>query len=159
MKKTFEEILAERKQQFEEALRAAPKEIRRVAEIIRGGSMRKFRKFLRRQNITLEHEEASAFRDYLTINRVDLKPLEPAARARLRVLTLKDQDVAEATDDFRDGVLSGADLRCRDCMWFVTAPNDDDGENHDKSCVALGTRGADKACVGFMWDHARLKSA
>ena len=85
--------------------------------------------------------------------------MEPEARSRLRLLTLDNDDMEKATTDYRDGSLSGADLRCRDCCWFVTAPNDDDGDDHDKSCVELGTKGADKACVGFMWDHMRLKTA
>ena len=159
MKKTFEQLLAERKQQLEDQLRLAPKEVRRVAAIIRGGDLRQFRKFLRRQNIVIQNEDAAAFRDYLIIHRIDLKPMEPEARARLRLLTLKDQDADKATPDYRDGVLSGADLRCRDCSWFVTAPNDNDGDEHDKSCVQLGTKGTDKACVGFMWDRVRLKTA
>lgn len=82
---------------------------------------------------------------------IDLKDLEPDARARLRARTLAGDDASRMTDDYRAGLERGADLRCRDCRWFVQAPNDGDSADVDqtKSCVALGTKGADAACFGF----------
>lgn len=55
------------------------------------------------------------------------------------------------TDDYRLSRARGEDLRCRECVHFITAPNDCDPHdaNASKSCVELGTKGADQACVGF----------
>lgn len=82
---------------------------------------------------------------------IDLKDLEPDARARLRARTLASDDASQMTDDYRAGLERRSDLRCRDCQWFVQAPNDGDLTNVDqsKSCVELGTKGADVACFGF----------
>ena len=88
------------------------------------------------------------FRDYLIIGRIDLKDLEPAARARLRSDTLRGQDAEKQTPDYRAGELRGVFMRCRDCKYFVSAPKDGQ-PNGDKSCVELGTKGADKACYGY----------
>ncbi len=82
---------------------------------------------------------------------IDLKDLEPEARARLRAHTLASEDASCMTDDYRAGLERGRDLRCRDCRWFVKAPTDCDlnDPNAMKSCVELGTKGADAACFGF----------
>ena len=88
------------------------------------------------------------FRDFLILSRIDLKDLEPAARARLRTYTLRAQDADKMTPDYRAGYLARADMRCRDCKYFVTAPHDQE-PNGDKSCVELGTKGADRACYGY----------
>ncbi|KKL64753.1 hypothetical protein LCGC14_2161830 [marine sediment metagenome] len=158
MKKDLEELIAKHKEELEEVLRRGPKVIREVAGIIRSGDLKKFRKFLRRHNIVIMNDDAASFRDYLILRRIDLRDLEPEARVRLRTGTLANQDPTQVTDDYLQGTLSpGIDLHCRDCKWFVTAPNDDAGENHDKSCVTMGTKGIDKACFGFIWNPTQAK--
>jgi hypothetical protein len=90
-------------------------------------------------------------RDFLVTQFLDLKDLEPGARARLRLYKLGQQDKRQMTNDYLTGIRSGQALQCRDCRWFVKAPNDGDlnDPHHDKSCVELGTKGVDVACFGF----------
>lgn len=149
------ELQAKFQQQLDERLKASPEVVRKAAEVIRNKDLRAFRKFLRRNNIAVPNEHAEAFRDYIITQRIDLKDLEPEARARLRAATLKGQEYDNATEDYLQGKADRIDLRCRDCVWFVKAPNDNVGDNHDKSCVALGTKGTDEACFGFIWDLSR----
>jgi len=152
MKKKLDELLEERKGELKALLSGQPKAIRKVSKIIRSGDIKKFRQLLRREGIHIYDEYLEPFRDYLITKRLDLKDMEPGARARLRALSLDTQDLSDATKDYTDAVLSGiVGLSCRDCQWFVKAPNDGDGNNHDKSCVELGTKGKDMACVGFIW--------
>jgi len=158
--KGLKELLQDRTRQFEESLKRSPKAIRKAGQVLRSGDMREFRKLLRREGIVMVFDDVQSFADYLVTQRLDLKDLEPEARARLRDRTLsKCSNLKEATQDYRDGILSGADLRCKECQWFVTSPMDGDGEDHDKSCVELGAKGVDTACVGFLWPTTHSKSA
>ena len=157
--KTPEEVLRELKTRLEDQLKLAPKAIRRVARVIRRGNLKKFRRFLRQSNINIPNNQADSFRDYLITQRIDLKDMEPMARARLRMLTIKQDDDQLATGDYLAATSAGVDLRCVDCSWFAMAPNDGDGENAEKTCIQLGAKGVDEACIGFEWNTARLKSA
>lgn len=121
------------------------KVIRRSTET---GSLVKLKRFLRDSKIDIAAKDLMSFRDYLIIRTIELKDLEPDARARLRDRLLAIEDPREMTDDYRRATCSGAVPRCRDCRWFMAAPqdSDDDGE---KSCVEMGTKGTDQACLGY----------
>jgi len=144
-------------EQLEEQLRAAPELVRAAAAVIRENDLESFKDFLHRNMVAVPDEHAAAFRDYIITRRIDLKDLEPEARVRLRQTTLEanPDDLKDATGDYLAGKAGGVDLRCRLCGWFVKAPNDGEGDSQDKSCVALGTKGADAACPGFIWDLDR----
>jgi hypothetical protein len=149
-------------EQLQKQLKTAPEIVQAAAEVIRENNLESFKDFLHRNLIPVPDEHAAAFRDFIITQRIDLKDLEPAARARLRQTTLEtnSDDLKDATSDYLCGKSGGIDLRCRHCEWFVKAPNDGDGDNHDKTCVALGTKGTDEACPGFVWDLDRVtKSA
>lgn len=88
-------------------------------------------------------EDTVAFRDFLATQLVELKDLEPQARARLRLLTLAKEE-EEPSQDYNHAVAAGRVPLCRDCQWFVRAP-----AGEDESCVALGAKGADQGCFGF----------
>lgn len=143
------------KQWREQMLASLPAHLRVLGRILRRSikynSLLGLRRFLRKHRIDVPMSESGlrTFRDLLIIQRIDLKDLEPQARARLRLRTLRDQDLGEATNEYRTGRAAGLDLRCRDCRYFVEAPNDGDGDDHDKSCVELGVKGVDLACAGF----------
>lgn len=136
-------------------LAEAPEHIRRLGKILRrsveSGSLLSLKRFLDR-HLDEVPRPLEAFRDYLIINRIDLKDLEPEARHRLRKRTLATQDRTLATTDYRQAAVQarkrGEQVYCRDCRWFVTAPRDGN-ERAELSCVQLGTKGADVACVGF----------
>lgn len=132
-------------------LAQAPVHVRRLGKILRRsvqtGRLDGFRRYLYRHRFDVAPEKIAWLRDYLIVRRIDLKDLEPAARARLRKRTLVDDDVSMMTDDYR--AAGGSPLFCRGCRWFVTAPNDET-EQGAKSCVELGTKGADTACYGYV---------
>lgn len=129
----------------------APEHVIELGEIIRkniaGGSIVKFKRFLREHEIDIPRRDLEAFRDHLIIQRIDLKDLEPAARDRIFMRAHAKEDPIHKSEDFirasKDGI-----PRCRNCRWFVTAPQDSDC-NDEKSCVEMGTKGADVACYGF----------
>ena len=142
----------------------APEHVKALGGILRRSvpgksivsGMSALRRFCIKYAPEIRKAQLPIFRDYLICNRIDTKDLEPAARERLRrhyISLLRDKDIAKMTPDYRAGAVSGADMRCRDCKFFVRAPNDDDKDpsNPDptKSCVALGTKGADVACYGY----------
>ena len=138
-----------------EAVQKLPTRGRTLAAIVRRPvdpqGLRKLERWCRKHDIHIEHRWLPRFRDYLITQLIELKDLEPEARARLREHWLANQDARLMTEDYADGFLSGSDMRCRDCRWFVRAPKDGeagDGDQ-DKSCVSLGTKGADIACYGF----------
>ena len=107
------------------------------------------RVFLDEHSITVSSENLREFRDLLIIKRIDLRDLEPAARKRLRLMTLaREDDLRLPTGDYRAVLAAGGFPHCKDCRWFIHAPNDET-PNGDKSCVALGTKGIDLACKGF----------
>lgn len=106
-----------------------------------------FRDFMLKHEIEIPESSHEAFRDFLIVNRLDLKDLEPDARERLRALTLSNEDSACMTADYKAVVESGRTAYCRSCRWFMSSP--EDGDNAGKSCVQMGTKGADKACFGY----------
>jgi len=151
-RKSLPELQEMLEQAKERVLAKAPEHLRELGPILRRsverGSLVKFRRFLAKHEIEIPRAQQEAFRDYLIIHRIDLKDLEPAARQRLRARTLAAEDPRKMTADYRAAASRGDVPSCRDCRWFVTAPND--GEpGGEKSCVQRGTKGADQACIGF----------
>lgn len=117
-----------------------------IRDGIEEGTIASFRDFLNEHSIPFQEDWLHDLRDLIVIQRFDLKDLEPEARQRLRRRTLE-QDAHVPTDDYVAACKSGIP-NCRDCEWFVNAPNDSD-DNSELSCVQMGTKGADLACVGF----------
>lgn len=130
----------------------APEHVIELGKIIRkniaGGSMVKFKRFLKEHNIDIPTRNLEAFRDHLIIQRIDLKDLEPAARERIFLRAHACEDPSNMTKDFLQAWKTRGIPKCRECKWFVTAPMDGD-DNAEKSCVEMGTKGADHACYGF----------
>jgi hypothetical protein len=149
-------VLDELEQQLKDAsakIQAqAPAHIRRLGKILRRSvkkdTLVKLRRFLKEQNIRIARRDLEAFRDHLIIHRIDLKDLEPAARARIFDRAHAKEDPRRMSPDYMTAANRGRIPNCRDCRWFVTAPKDD-GDNAEKSCVEMGTKGADTACYGF----------
>jgi hypothetical protein len=139
----------------EDALRRLPAHVRALGAIlrrsVRTGRTNALGRWCRKHGFAIARKDLSRLRDYLITQMIDLKELEPDARARLRLDTLGAEDPSSMTPDYRDGIARGRNLRCRDCRWFVKAPRDGDVRDPDstKSCVELGTKGADRACFGF----------
>lgn len=136
----------------EKMLADAPAHLKKLGKILRRsvetGKFAKLRRFFRVNSIVVSREDLPAMRDLLIIKRIDLKDLEPAARERLRARTLSKENPIMMSKDYQEAAQRGEIPSCRDCEWFVQAPND--GEKDDeKSCVAMGTKGADQACFGF----------
>lgn len=104
--------------------------------------------FLSKHEIQVAVELLPEFRDVLIVKRIDLKDLEPAARARLRTRLLQTDDPSHMTPDYVAATQAGEVPRCRSCRWFVTAPGDATA-GADKPCTSFGTKGADQACFGF----------
>jgi len=129
-----------------------PEHIKTLGKILRrsveDGSLVELQAFLEENEVVIPPAELKAFRDHLIIHRVDLKDLEPAARERLFLRAHLREDSRNMTQDYREAGYRGKQLRCRDCRWFISAPMDGDN-NGEKSCVELGTKGADLACYGF----------
>ena len=135
-------------------LQEAPEHIQELGPILRrsveSDDLSEFCAFLQEQGMAagIPLEQLGAFRDLLIVQRIDLKDLEPDARVRLRHRTLAQEDSHLMTEDYHSAVKGGQIPHCRDCRWFVTAPKDGE-DNGDKSCVQMGTKGADQACIGF----------
>jgi len=104
--------------------------------------------FLSKHEIQVAAEHLAEFRDVLIVKRIDMKDLEPAARARLRARLLQADDPRHMTADYAAAIQAGEVPRCRSCRWFVTAPGDTTAGG-DKPCTSFGTKGADQACFGF----------
>jgi len=136
----------------EEVLRNAPEHLRVLGPILRNSAetdaLAEFQKFLSDHDISIPDCHLVAFRDYLIIHRIDLKDIEPLARERLRARTLAKEDPRRMSVDYQAVIESGLIPTCRDCKWFVAAP-EDGGTNSDKSCAQMGTKGVDVACYGF----------
>jgi hypothetical protein len=156
-KKLLEDFEGVIKSMNEQRLAEAPEHVRQLGLVIRRSvrtkSVMGLRRFLVRHKVLADDDQIlmkhlRSFRDYLITQRVDLKDLEPAARSRLRQATLRQQDEDQMTSDYKLTTARGESLFCRNCRWFVAAPNDGDGDA-TKSCVELGTKGADAACFGF----------
>lgn len=132
----------------------APEHIIELGIIIRrsvsDGSLEKLKIFLDEHKISVPDGDLEAFRDHLIIHRIDLKALEPEARARMFMRAHAKEDKINMTDDFRIAMNKGVAPKCRSCRWFITAPVDSDC-NDEKSCVEMGTKGADTACYGFKY--------
>jgi hypothetical protein len=132
----------------------APEHVKELGDIIRKSvankSLVKFKRFLRKHEIDIGTRDLEAFRDHLIIHRIDLKDLEPEARARIFLMAHAKEDSSKMTEDYRAEIRINSHPSCRDCRWFVTAPNDSD-DNAEKSCVEMGTKGADRACYGFTY--------
>jgi hypothetical protein len=137
------------------ALAALPPHLRQLSPIlrraVRTGRVRKLARWCQKLGLSIPKRTLPLFRDYLITKMLDLKDLEPGARARLRRHRLRQLHDARPTPDYRLGVEKGEDLRCRDCRWFVCAPRDGDRSDpgDDQPCAALGAKGIDAACPGF----------
>jgi hypothetical protein len=132
-----------------------PAHLRELAAIVRRAviprNLRKLERWCNKHDLPIERSVMPLFRDFLILRLLELKDLEPAARARLRQHWLAQQDPADATNDYLASVRAGEALRCGDCRFFVRPPDDENDADPDstKSCVGLGTKGADVACFGF----------
>ena len=151
-KRMLEEMAKQLEEGVQRVMSQTPKHLRELGKILRRSvkkdTMVKFRRFLKKHNIRIARKDLEAFRDHLIIHRIDLKDLEPEARERIFAMAHAREDSRNMTPDYRAAAERGSVPRCRDCRWFVTPPKD--GEtNGDKSCVEMGTKGADQACYGF----------
>lgn len=150
----LESLESEIAQAKEQLLEQAPEHILELGEILRQSietnELDQFRSFLKKHNVDIAggQRELETFRDLLIVRRIDTKDLEPEARARLRSRTLGSEDQRMISADYKAVANTGVIPHCRDCRWFVTPPEDGE-KDADKSCVALGTKGADQACYGF----------
>ena len=148
----------------EQALKQLPRHVRALSPILRRAvhthRVRGLQRWCYKHGFDIPRRQLPLFRDCLITQLIDLKDLEPDARARLRYHWLAQQDASVMTDAYLAGSWQGADLRCRDCHWFVTAPEYDDctDRNFGKSCVELGTKGVDAACFGFEPSKPALQS-
>ena len=161
-KAMLEDFERQMREYVQRVLDAAPEHVRTLGLIIRKsittGKLNALWRFCLKHAVDITKGHLPLFRDWLITQRIDLKDLEPEARERLRKHTLRFQDACKMTPDYRAGMLGGKSMHCRDCKYFVRAPNDGDPDLNnppaDKSCVALGTKGADVACYGHITCHA-----
>lgn len=116
------------------------------------GKLGAFRRFLRRHKIECANELVSLFRDSLIVQRADLRDLQAAARMRLRLASLRDQEDVQMTADYRQAKTDREAVHCRDCHFLRHAPMDD-GPESQKTCADLGAQGSDVACYGFVQLH------
>lgn len=119
-----------------------------VRETVSTGNLNPLAKFLEKHEIAVSPENLLQFRDLIIVRRLDLRDLADAARMRLRSRLLANEDTSLMSKDYAAYLEVGAVPRCRDCRWFVTAPNDGTPTG-DKSCVGMGAKGSDVACIGF----------
>jgi hypothetical protein len=152
--KVLEEYERRIKTATEALQQEAPEHIKTLGNIIRKsvatGSTVKLKRFLSEHEIDVAPRHLEAFRDHLIIHRIDLKDLEPEARARIFLRAHACENPSNMTEDFRKEIQVNNHPKCRNCRWFVTAPKDGD-DNSEKSCVEMGTKGADRACYGFTY--------
>ena len=137
-----------------EILHNSSKEQKKLGKILARRSLFFFKRFLKKHNLLdkVPSDKLALFMDYLTINRLDLRHMAQDARTRLREAKLEDQPPEERTRDYIECIEHGCDMHpngepwsCKHCQWFVEAPPDE-----VKSCVALGTKGIDMPCYGFI---------
>lgn len=139
----------------EALVQRAPEHIQRLGGILRKcarnlDSISILRRFLRENEIEISRKHLPMFRDHLIVNRIDLQDLEPAARERLRANMLVNEDPRRMSVDYRRAVTASKTVpTCMGCRWFLTAPDDGDGENPQKSCAEIGSQVTDAACFGF----------
>jgi hypothetical protein len=135
-----------------EILESVPEHVIALGGIIRKGietgTIDSFRAFLEEHSISFEEDWLYDLRDLIIIQRFDLMELEPEARERLRHRTLAQDSSVAPSSDYLEACNTGSVPHCRDCRWFVKAPSDGDDKS-ELSCVQMGTKGADQACVGF----------
>lgn len=134
--------------QLENSTPLVPAKAKRLGKILRRRSLFFFKSFLRSVNLLdkIPPEMVPLFMDYLTIKHFDLQDLEPGARSRLREAKLDDQSEDVKTPDYKHYVDGSDDPpSCKHCAWFVTPP-----AGEEDSCVALGTKGPDFPCYGFI---------
>src|SRR6266542_5141350 len=138
------------------AVASQPPHVRALGRIVRRSveteRLNALDRWCKRRGLRVPRRQLRPLRDFLVTRLLELKDLEPDARARLRNHRLLRQDEGRMTEDYRQGMAAGEDLRCRGCRYFVTAPHEDDPSDtsDSQSCVALGTKGADRACFGFV---------
>lgn len=128
-----------------------PEHLKKLGDVLRrsvGHDVAELAAFLSQHEITVDAHLLEVFRDVLIVKRIDLKDLEPEARARLRARLLQADDSSQMTPDYLAAVKDGEVPRCRACRWFVTAPGDG-SPGGDRPCTSYGTKGADQACFGF----------
>jgi hypothetical protein len=154
-RRLLEDIEKQLQEAVERVNAQTPEHLKRLGKILRRsietGSLVKLRRFLKEHDVEVPRRDIECFRDHLIIHRIDLKDLEPAARARLFARAHAKEDPRNMSPSYRASVAQGIIPSCRDCRWFVTAPNDGEGDHSGKSCVELGTKGADIACYGFTY--------
>src|SRR5258708_6653863 len=96
----FEKQVAEWR---EHALMRLPAHVRALGPILRHAvkthRLGALERWCRKYGFEIERRRLPIFRDVLITQRLDLKDLEPDARARLRVHRLGDQDEARMTAD------------------------------------------------------------
>lgn len=142
----FEADIEKAKQQI---LESVPDDIAGLGTLIREsvamGDLHQFRTFLDENDISIKDDGLEYLRDLIIIQRFDLKDLEPSARVRLRQRTLMTENPVNMTLDYKTAVEAGSIPSCMDCRWFINPPSDE-----ERSCVAMGTKGVDQACIGFM---------
>ena len=148
----FEDFEADIQKAKDQILGSVPEDIANLGTLLREclatGDYSEFRRFLDERDLRFEKGHLEHLADLIIVQRFDLKDLEPAARTRLRHRTLLNEDPAMMTVDYKAAVDASGIPSCRDCHWFINGP-DDMGDHDNKSCVALGTKGADQACFGF----------
>jgi hypothetical protein len=137
----------------ERILESVPEDIANLGALIREslvtGDLSEFKAVLEKREMPFDESRLEQLRDLIIVQRFDLKEFEPAARERLRARTLQEEDPSMMTADYGRAIRAGEVPHCRDCQWFVIAPKDGATEADNKSCVQLGTKGADQACIGF----------
>ena len=127
---------------------SAPEHIRRLGRILRRGSLFFFKNYLAERGILhkIPKEMVPLFMDYLIVKRLDLADLAAESRTRLRDAMLEDQPEDCKTEDYVRYVEKATNPpSCKACRWFVQAPAEGEA-----SCVALGSKGADFPCYGFI---------
>lgn len=128
-------------------LASASHNVQILGKILRRGSLFFFKQFLKKNKLLHQIPEGmvSLFRDYLIVNRIDLKDMWYESRSRLREATLEGQPEEEKTEDYKRYIDDSEDPpTCKHCLWFVDVP-----EGEEKTCVAMGTKGSDFPCYGF----------
>jgi len=152
-----DELQAKIKAWNEERFAKAPEYVRVLGDILRksmrSGGLLPLRRFLFKHGLwnNAFRNQLEVLRDYLIITRPDLKEFESAARERLRERTLVQENHDLETADYRIAMQKGEEIYCRDCAWFVHATGSEDPDDPDpsKTCVEMGAKGSDQACVGF----------
>jgi hypothetical protein len=135
------------KELHQQMLAASPKRVKKLGKILRSRSVLRLRWFLAKHGYAgkIAPSDLPLFMDYLITQRIDLKDMEPEARKNLRAYSLRNEPDSEKTEDYREHVENAKEPKtCKHCKWFMEKP-----PGEDKNCVALGTKGIDRACHGF----------